>query len=371
MNCRRIFVRLLVLIALLTYTSVKVTAKPSVDLIRERFASDKVSSVQKQIESFFNSPVSEFSTPSKEINYFNSENWYVFGEKNSISNYIPNKLKNLELKDKKVAIFYLHPGIYWGPQRWNTDINDSSNKIVENLVLVNQVSIFAACCDVFVPKRRSASLPAAADKSGSGEQAVLLDYADSKAAFEAFLEINKGKPFILAGHSSGSGMMALLINDFQKTEEFRGLIVAYLLGWSIRNNQFENLKGCESPEQIRCFLSWNTTMHNTNPMFKGEENLFCSNPITGKRGNKRVPFEKSLGAMSFADYAFSDIRKEKDRQLKKLEGYVNCEDGNLIIRDNPLNQFPSRFFNLHSYDYGLFYGDIMKDSLNRVEKFFQ
>ena len=72
-----------------------------------------------------------------------------------------------------------------------------------------------------IPKRRSASLPAAADKSGSGEKAVLLDYADSKAAFEAFLEINKGKPFILAGHSSGSGMMALLINDFQETGEFR------------------------------------------------------------------------------------------------------------------------------------------------------
>ena len=342
--------RLLVLIAVLTYATLQVSAESSVDLIRKRFASNNLSSVQKQIRSFFNSPVSEFTIPSKKIDYFKSENWYVFGEKNSISKYIPNKLKNFELKDKKVAVFYLHPAIYWGPQRWNTEINDRSNRIVENLLLVNQVSIFAACCDVFVPKRRSASLPAATDKSGSGEKAVLLDYADSKAAFEAFLDINKGKPFILAGHSSGSGMMALLINDFQKTEEFRRLIVAYLPGWNIRNNHFKNLKGCEGPDQIRCYLSWNTTMHNTDPMFKGEENLFCSNPITGKQGNESVPFEKSLGAMSFADYAFSDIRKEKDRQLKKLEGYVNCEDGNLIVRDNPLSQFPSRFFNLHSYD---------------------
>ena len=163
------------------------------DLIRKRFASKNLSSVQKQIESFFNSPVSEFTIPSKKIDYFKSENWYVFGEKNSISKYIPNKLKNFELKDKKVAVFYLHPAIYWGPQRWNTEINDRSNRIVENLLLVNQASIFAACCDVFVPKRRSASLPAATDKSGSGEKAVLLDYADSEAAFEAFLEINKGR----------------------------------------------------------------------------------------------------------------------------------------------------------------------------------
>ena len=363
--------RLLVLIALLTCISIQVSAKSSVDFIRERFALIDLSPAGKKIKSFFISPSSDFRSPSEEIDYFNSQNWYVFGEKNPISKYIPEKLKDMELKDKKVAVFYLHPAIYWGPQRWNTKINDSSNKIVENLLLVNHASIFAACCDVFVPKRRSASLPAFVDKSGSGEKAALLDYADSKAAFEAFLEINKDKPFILAGHSGGSGMMALLINDFQKTDEFKRLIAAYLPGWSIRNNHFENLEGCKNPEQTKCYLSWSTTMHNTTSMFKDEENLFCSNPITGKQGNESIPFEKSLGAMSFADYAFSDIRKEKDRQLKKLNGYVSCENGSLIIKDNPLSQFPSRFFNLHSYDYGLFYGDIMKDSLNRVGKFFQ
>ena len=59
-------------------------------------------------------------------------------------------------------------------------------------------------------------------------------------------------------------------------------------------------------------------MNDTSPMFKGEQNLFCANPIIWKQGNESVPFEKSLGAMPFADYTFSDIRKEKDRQLKKL-----------------------------------------------------
>ena len=77
-------------------------------------------------------------------------------------------------------------------------------------------------------------------------------------------------------------------------------------------------------------------MHNTTSMFKDEENLFCSNPISGKQGNESIPFEKSLGAMSFADYAFSDIRKEKDRQLKNLKGFVYCEDGHLIIKDQKI-----------------------------------
>ena len=48
---------------------------------------------------------------------------------------------------------------------------------------------------------------------------------------------------------------------------------------------------------------------------------------------------------------------------------IYCENGNLIIRDNPLSQFPSRFFNMHSYDYGLFYGNIMQSTLDKVASF--
>ena len=348
----------------------QVSARSSEELIRERLALTILSPVQKKIKSFFRSPFAEFKSTNEQIDYFNSNNWYVFGQENNISKYIPRSLKKLELEDKKVAVFYLHGAIYWGPERWNTKINDSSNRLVESLILVNKVSSLSACCDIYVPKRRSAGLPAYADKTGSGEKAILLDYADAKAAFKVFLEINEDKPFILAGHSSGSSLMALLINDFRTKDELKNLIVAYLPGAIIRNNHFENLKGCESPEQTKCFLAWNTTMYDTAPMYKDEKDLFCSNPISGEQGNEKIPFKKSLGAMSFSDYAFSDIRNEKDRQLKKLNGYASCENGNLIIKDTPLSQFPSRFFNLHSYDYGLFYGDIMKDSLTRIENLF-
>ena len=84
--------RLLVLISLLTCISIQVSAKSSVDLIRERFALVDLSPAGKKIKSFFTPPSSEFRSLNEEIDYFNSENWYVFGEKNPISKYIPKKL---------------------------------------------------------------------------------------------------------------------------------------------------------------------------------------------------------------------------------------------------------------------------------------
>ena len=66
--------RLLVLITLLTCISVQVSAKSSVDLIRERFESADLSPAGKKIKSFFIPPSSEFRSPNEEIDYFNSEN---------------------------------------------------------------------------------------------------------------------------------------------------------------------------------------------------------------------------------------------------------------------------------------------------------
>ena len=347
-----------------------VVAKSSEELIHEKLNRVHLDNFQKLISMYIRPPKTDYKKPEEKIDYFNSKYWHRFGDENSIAKYIPNDLKQLELKEKKVAVFYLHPSIYWGTERWNTKLEDESNRIIEELLLVNQASIFSACCKIYVPKRRSAHTYSSIDRSGNGESAILLDYHDSKAAFEAFLEINKDNPFILAGHSGGSAMLALLINEFQEKEAFDNLVAAYLLGWNIRNDHFKSLSGCQHIMQIKCFLGWNTTMNNSTPIWKGEKNLYCSNPISAKQGNEKIPLSRSLGSMSFSDYASSDIRDENKRQLKNLEGFVQCKGGHLIIEGADLTQFTARFFNLHSYDYGLFYGDIMRDSLTRARSFF-
>ena len=71
--------------------------------------------------------------------------------------------------------------------------------------------------------------------------------------------------------------------------------------------------------------------------------------------------------MPFSSYQVSDLTKVKNRKILNLSGSTICKAGNLIIKDSKLDSFPDKAFNLHLYDYALFYGDILKNSIDRLE----
>jgi len=341
------------------------------DILQKRDALETTKSQQK-IQMFLSPPINELATELKKIDYSLPENWYVFGDKNPINHYIPNDLKNLELVDKRVSVFYVHPSIYWGFEDWNASIESSSSLIVKDLLLVNQASVFSACCEVFAPRYRSANLYAFGDKTGKGSHAIYLAFQDVENAFMEFLRINKGKPFIIAGHSQGTNLSTLLIKKYQKKPEFDSMVAAYLIGYVVTNNQFDTIKSCTSQSQTNCYVGWNTTLENTIPMIDSVDDLLCVNPLSGSQNEEQVALSEALGSMTFEDYATADIKDEEDRQLIYLdEGKVGCSKGNLFVRETSLKQFPSRFFNMHSYDYGLFYGNIMRSTLDKVASFTQ
>ena len=100
-----------------------------------------------------------------------------------------------------------------------------------------------------------------------------------------------------------------------------------------------------------------------------DKNLSCINPISWSKKNTPAFFEDSEGAMPFSSYQVSDLTKGKNRRILNLSGSTICKVGNLIIRDNKLDAFPDKAFNLHFYDYALFYGDILKNSIDRLEAY--
>ena len=339
------------------------------DILKERDASE-LTKGQKKIQMYFSPPINELGTEFKKIDYSLPENWYVFGDNNAINHYIPNDLKYLELQDKSVSVFYVHPAIYWGFEDWNTPIDSSSSLIVKDLLLVNQASIFSACCEVFAPRYRSANLYAFGDKTGKGSDAIYLAFQDVENAFIEFLKINKGKPFIIAGHSQGTYLSTLLIEQYEKKPEFDSMVAAYLIGFVVTKNQFDTIESCTSHAQTNCYVGWNTNLEKTTPMIDSVNDLLCVNPLSGSQNEEQVALSGALGSMTFEDYATADIKDEEDRQLIYLdEGKVRCSNGNLFVRETSLKQFPFRFFNMHAYDYGLFYGNIMQSTLDKVASY--
>ena len=299
-------------------------------------------------------PSIPFKVPENKLDYSNTQNWYAYGKINSLEKFIPSNLSELNQEIKKASVFYVHPTTYWGAD-WNPKKKSIPQERVKNLLIINQAAAFSACCQVFAPHYRQANLYSFWDIKGDGGKALRVAYQDVKDAFEEFIKINGDNPFILAGHSQGTALLRNLILEFENTNNFRDkLIAAYLVGFNIKEDQFKNIQSCKSTNDTGCYISWNTTMENTKPLFS-DDGLACHNPLSWEDGKKITPFDNSDGSMPFGSYLYSNLTKQKDRKLIKVSGSTECKSGNLFILNSTLKEFPDRQMNLHAYDYAIFF----------------
>ena len=315
-------------------------------------------------------PSMTFKVPESKLDYSKTNNWYVYGRTNSLEKFIPNELSKYVKKEKKASVFYVHPTTYWGND-WNPKKESIPQERVKNLLIMNQAATFSACCHVYAPHYRQANIYSFWDINGNGGKAFGVAYQDIKDAFEEFIKITGDNPFILAGHSQGTANLRRLILELENKKKFRdNLIAAYLVGFNIQEDQFKNIQRCKSNNDTGCYLSWNTTMENTKPMFS-DNGLACHNPLNWEDRKKITPFQDSKGSMPFKSYLYSKLIEEKDRKLIKIKGSTKCKNGNLFILNSALKRFPDRQLNLHSYDYAIFFKSILVNALDRVSAFHQ
>ena len=315
-------------------------------------------------------PSIPFKVPENKLDYSNVQNWYAYGKINTLEQFVPDELREVNQEIKKASVFYVHPTTYWGAD-WNPKKKSIPQERVKNLLIINQAAAFSACCEVFAPHYRQANLYSFWDIQGDGGKALRVAYQDVKDAFEEFININGNKPFILAGHSQGTALLRRLIIEFETKKHFTdNLIAAYLVGFNIKEEQFKNVQSCKSANDTGCYLSWNTTMENTKPLFS-DSGLACHNPLNWVDRKAVTSFDDSNGSMPFGSYLYSNLIEEKDRQLVKISGLAECKNGSLFILNSPLKQFPDRQMNLHAYDYAIFFKSILLNSLARVATFNQ
>lgn len=139
----------------------------------------------------------------------------------------------------KADVFYVHPTTYVGEGNWNENISapileTRAGEIVSELIMPGHASLFNGCCRIYAPRYRQANLAVFFRPTDSGRAALDLAYSDVERAFLYYMEHeNKGRPFILAGHSQGCAMLMRLLADGFDACFKPQLIAAYLLGFRV------------------------------------------------------------------------------------------------------------------------------------------
>jgi hypothetical protein len=147
----------------------------------------------------------------------------------------------------------------------NSDLNPGDGE--EKASITSQFARFAGACRTFAPVYRSMTLAAVAAAAAGADVTApaIMAYGDVRAAWKEYLaRHNKGRPYVLIGHSQGSLMLQqLLANEIEGKPEARRLKLAIIPGFNVFvphgklvGGTFKSTPICNKPGQTGCVMTW-------------------------------------------------------------------------------------------------------------------
>ena len=147
----------------------------------------------------------------------------------------------------------------------NSDLLPGDNE--EKAAVASQFARFSGACKVYAPMYRQMTLGAVAAAAAGADvsRPAMLAYGDVRAAWKHYLaKHNKGRPYLLIGHSQGSLMLQQLIaNEIEGKPEAKRMKLAIIPGFNLLVPQGKLVGGtlkhtpvCSRPGQTGCVLTW-------------------------------------------------------------------------------------------------------------------
>jgi hypothetical protein len=317
------------------------------------------------------------AAPVKAPDYQSRSNWL----------YLPSK----SVQQKKVAVFYVYPTAYsrlpGGPIY--ATIKDPRMVPGAQVAFQRQATAFRTVGDVYAPYYRQIdatyqlSLPFAQQKKNIAG----IPSTDVFAAFKHFIKhFDRGRPYILAGHSQGSAVLANLLATYMKVHPvvYKRMIVAYVPGYPIQRSylrQHPFLKYARGAGDTGVIASWNTeapTIAAPSPVV--QPGAVAINPITWTRSQTEAPAAKNRGSIELdpatggtpflnADGTIKRFMNVADARVDKAKGVVICST---IDASTPPYFKPGGFPMgvLHTFDYPLYFFSVRANAAARVAHFF-
>ena len=294
------------------------------------------------------------------------ELWAAHPDKKDGADEVPEEsgLKDSQ-SDAKTDVFFIHPTTYLYGKLWNADIeSESLNERTDKGTIRHQASVFNSSAKVYAPRYRQAVLQSFLEESENAESAVDFAYQDIKSAFDYYLKnYNKGRPFILAGHSQGARHSARLLKEVITKDSgiLKKLVSAYAVGMPY-SEEDAGLRACENEADTGCLINWNTYLYGERPSRLKEKfsKSLCINPLTWKKNEEPASSQLNRGS---TDNSFRKIYPENTD--------AKCNNGILWVH-KPVNgkyTVLEKGKNYHVADYSFFYMNIRENAEKRSEEF--
>lgn len=279
---------------------------------------------------------------------------------------------------KAADTIYFYPTAYNDPTEGVADIctiDNAGMRAEAQRLYGRQATAFEDTTNVFAPYYRQSNIFAVMRHTDDAEAFQKNEQrTDVFAALDYyFAHYNNGRPFILAGHSQGSMMIRIVLDEYMPLHpELAGrMIAAYAIGESFPKDWLAahpSVKFAEGAEDTGVIVSWNTEGPGNKDAnnFVVEAGTVSINPINWKRDNTYAPASENLGSRSQNEAGEYVVTPGlHDAQLNVERGVVVCTTSDSYV---PLaNLFGPE--SLHGVDFDLYYENIRQNAKTRVNAY--
>ncbi|MBQ9605620.1 MAG: DUF3089 domain-containing protein [Lachnospiraceae bacterium] len=278
-----------------------------------------------------------------------------------------------------VDLFFVYPTVFGGEEY--PDIDD--NAIIRAVARANYAktaSCFESSCNIYAPYYRQTNMNVASSLTGKEyeEYQMQEQRTDVYAALDYyFANYNKGKPFILAGHSQGACMVKIILGEYMQAhpELLDRMVAAYPIGFSIDRAYLAEhpyLKFANGSDDTGVIVSWNTegpgnyTAGNT---LLVEEGAISINPITWTRDETAASPSQSLGSREQVKGTldFEMVPDLADATVDTDRGTVICTTSDDFFSSTDAFGPES----LHQHDYDFYYYNIQVNAWDRIASYYR
>jgi hypothetical protein len=196
-----------------------------------------------------------------------------------------------------IDCFYVYPTVS-GQSTENANLEIEPE---ERQVAIDQASRFSQQCKVYAPIYPQITRHALENPAGVPQEAAVTAYIGVVEAFERYLaKYNKGRGFVLLGHSQGALMLKQLIKDqIDPNAALRNqLVSAVLLGANVLvpkggtvGGDFQNVPACQSAGQTHCIVAYSSFL--TEPP-EGADFGRVSSPLLGPATSEQLANDEVL-----------------------------------------------------------------------------
>jgi len=262
--------------------------------------------------------------------------------------------------EKEVDVFYVYPTLFGGVDEMNMDLTDENMRGLVQTILPKQAGVFKEKCNIYAPYYRQMAMDGLKMNEEDRNKYFSLGFSDIEQAFNYYIDhLNNGRPFILAGHSQGSEvLLQLMKRKFDKPELMNKLVAAYIIGYSVTNDDLDQckyLKIAESDDDTGVIITYNTQSEFATGSPVLLPNANCINPLNWLRTPAVAPKEMHLGAVFFKENGEID-----SIAYQFTEAWIDNRNA-LVVGSPNIEIYSSTSFPrgvYHKYDYSFFFNNL-------------